>query len=97
MKTIKSGAAFNGNKLMGTRPISGIPGKTVTKYVSLTQWCERNSITKRVGRKLIEKKFLIGVRRKHIWWVCANSYRLEGLKNYLGVEKLMFDADNSDI
>lgn len=88
------GAAFNGNTLMSTRPLSYIPGKQKTKYVSLSEWCSKNFISKRIGTALIKKKFLIATRRHHVWWVCANPYCLDDLKDYLGVNELMFDADN---
>lgn len=95
--TIKiSGAAFNGNSLMGTRPLNGIPGKEKTSYVSLTEWCSKNFISKKQGRNLIRKKLLVGQRLFGQWWVCSNPYCLDELLEYLGVEKLLFDADNSD-
>ena len=97
MGLFRSGAAFNGNKLMGTRPLSGIPGRERTNFVSLTEWCRGNFITKRVGRKLIEKKYLIATRQFGQWWVCANPYCLDALLNYLGMSKLLFDADNEPL
>ncbi|MDY6899982.1 MAG: hypothetical protein SWZ49_18170 [Cyanobacteriota bacterium] len=93
--TIKiSGAAFNGNTVMATRPFSHIPGRTRTNYVSLTEWCSRNFISKKVGTSLIKKKLLIGLRRHHVWWVCANPNCLEELLEYLGINELFFDANN---
>lgn len=91
-----SGAAFNGNRLMGTRPLSGIPGRSCTKVVSLTDWCKGNFISKRQGIKLIEEKYLIAFRRHHQWWVCANPNCLDELLKYLRIKKLLFDADNSN-
>jgi hypothetical protein len=91
-----SGAAFNGNTLMGTRPLSQIPEKEKTRYVSLTEWCEGNFISKRQGRNLIKKKLLIAQRLYGQWWVCANPHCLDTLLEYLGITKLIFDADNSN-
>lgn len=91
-----SGAAFNGNTVMGTRPLSSIPGRSQTNYVSLTEWCSKNFISKKVGTTLIKKKLLIGTRRHHVWWVCANPYCLDDLLDYLGISELFFDADNFD-
>lgn len=91
-----SGAAFNGNKLMGTRPLSSIPNKTRTNFVSFTEWCQKNYISKDQGRYLIKKKMLIAQRLWGQWWVCANPYCLDELLKYLNVEELTFDADNSE-
>lgn len=89
-----SGAAFNGNKLMATRPLSGIPGKTKTNYVTLTEWCKKNQISKDRGRYLIKKKMLIAQRIKHQWFVCANPQYINKLLNYLSINQLLFDANN---
>lgn len=97
MGLFRSGAAFNGNRLMGTRPLSGIPGRSRTNVVSLTDWCKGNFISKRQGYKLIEKKYLIAFRKFGQWWVCANPYCIDALLNYLGMEKLLFDAENEPL
>ena len=94
--TVKiSGAAFNGNSVMATRPLSGIPGKEKTRYVSLTEWCAKNFITKKIGTRLIKQKLLIGQRYKGQWWVCTNPDCLDELLADLGMAELFFDADNS--
>ena len=96
MELYRSGSAFNGNKVMGTRPLSGIPGRSRTNYVSLTDWCQGNFISKKQGTRLIKKKLLIGLKRHGQWWVCANPHCLNELLDYLHVEELWFDADNSE-
>lgn len=88
------GAAFNGNKLMATRPLSSIPGTTRTNYVTLTEWCKKNQISKSRGRYLIKKKMLIAQRIKHQWFVCVNPQYIDKLLNYLGKNQLLFDANN---
>ena len=97
MGLFRSGAAFNGNRLMGTRPLSGISGRERTNFVSLTEWCKGNFITTRVGYKLIEKKYLIAQRLFGQWWVCANPYCKEALLQYLGMKELLFDAENESL
>ena len=96
MGLYRSGSAFNGNRVMGTRPLSGIPGRSRTNYVSLTDWCKGNFISKKQGTRLIKKKLLIGQKLLGQWWVCANPDCLDELLKYLGVEELLFDADNSE-
>ena len=75
--------------------MASYPERDRTNVVSLSEWCEKNFISKRIGRKLIERKYLIGFRRHHVWWVCANPDCIDQLLEYLGVERLAFDADNS--
>lgn len=89
-----SGSAFNGNSLQANRPISIIIGREKTNYVSLSQWCRENFVSKRIGYILIKRKLLIGQRLWGQWWVCANPDCLVSLLEYLGVEVLLFDADN---
>lgn len=89
-----SGAAFNGNTVMATRPLSRIPGNEKTSYVSLTEWCRRNFISKKQGTRLIKRKLLIAQRMYGQWWVCANLQCLDDLLEELGVEQLAFDAEN---
>lgn len=89
-----SGSAFNGNTIQGSRPFSAIPGRERTNYVSFTDWCSGNFITKRIGYQLIKRRLLIGQKLYGQWWVCANPDCLEQLLEYLGVEELLFDANN---
>src|SRR6056300_907531 len=92
-----SGSAFNGNTIQATRPISSLRGRSRTNYVSLTQWCQQNFVSKRIGYILIKRKLLIGQRIWGQWWVCANPDSLEDLLEYLGVEVLLFDVDNQPL
>lgn len=85
------GSAFQNNYLNSTRPLSHLPDKQKTNVVSLQLWCDRNFISKNVGRRLIVLKYLIAFRRHGKWWVCANSDCIEQLLEYLGVEQLPFD------
>lgn len=90
-----SGAAFVGNTLIGTRPLPHLPERELTNFVSLSQWCEQNFISKNQGRTLLKRKLLVGIRRHHVWWVAANPDCLPELLDYLGVSELAFDANNS--
>ena len=96
---LPSGSAFNYNKFNGNRIRSYLLDEEkkpkTTNYVSLTDWCNNNFITKRIGRTLLTKRLLIGQRLYGQWWVCANLNCLEELLEYLGLEELFFDADNS--
>ena len=87
-----SGNAFNGDRLMATRPISHLPNTERTNVVSLVQWCTENFITLNQGRTLLKRKLLVGFRRHHVWWVAANPDCIEKLLEYLDVEELAFDA-----
>lgn len=97
-----SGSAFNGNTLQSKYPLSSlykyennsVVNREKTLYVSLTDWCNGNFISKDMGRKLIAKRLLIGQKLYGQWWVCANLECLEELLDYLGVEQLLFDAAN---
>ncbi|MEO0834780.1 MAG: hypothetical protein AAFY16_02075 [Cyanobacteria bacterium J06642_3] len=89
-----SGSAFNGNTMQATRPITTIAGRDKTNYVSLSDWCVGNFISKDIGYILIKRKLLIGQRIWGQWWVCANPDCYDVLLDYLGVEQLIFDADN---
>ena len=89
-----SGSAFQDNEINNTRPISHLSDRERTNFVSLTQWCENNFISKRVGRNLIKKKLLIGQRLYGQWWVCANLNCYQELLDSLGLEQLFFDAEN---
>lgn len=89
-----SGSAFQDNDINNSRPLSSISNRQKTNYVSLTQWCQENFISKKIGRTLIKRKLLIGQRLWGRWWVCANPDCLDLLLDYLQVEKLLFDADN---
>lgn len=90
------GSAFNGNTTQANQPISSIKNRERTNYVSLTEFCQRNFITKRIGYKLIKKKYLIATRKFGQWWVCANPDCQTELLDYLNLDSLYFDADNSD-
>lgn len=89
------GSAFQNNNLNSSRPLGRFVNSNKVKIVSLTEWCGKNFITKRVGRKLIKLKYLIAFRYKHQWWVTANSDCLPELLEYLNVEKLAFDVVQS--
>lgn len=94
-----SGSAFQDNEINNRRPISFLrqekdPERDVTNFVSLTEWCNKNFISKRIGRALIKKKLLVGQRLWGQWWVCANLDCLPVLLEYLGIEELYFDASN---
>ncbi len=92
---INGGSAFCGNRLNATRPIGRINNSTRVKVVSLSEWCQKNFISKRIGRALIKRKLLIAFRFKGQWWVTANPDCIEQLIEYLGVEKLAFDVIQS--
>ncbi len=89
-----SGSAFQDNDINNTRPINRIKGRDRTNYVALTRWCRENNVSIKVGRTLIKRKLLIGTRLLGRWWVCANLDCYELLLDYLGVEAIIFDADN---
>lgn len=90
-----SGSAFNENKFKGNRIKYNFSGKTKINYVSLTQWCRENFISKTKGKDLLKKRLLIGQRLNGQWWVCANKDCLEDLLLYLDLDKLFFDANNN--
>ncbi|MEO0934207.1 MAG: hypothetical protein AAFY21_10780 [Cyanobacteria bacterium J06641_2] len=89
-----SGSAFNNNKFNGNRIKGTITGRTVTNYITLTKWCKGNFISKKIGRTLLAKNLLIGIRHKGQWNVCANPDCLEELLDYIGLEELFIDAQN---
>ncbi len=89
---INGGSAFRVNNLNSSRPVARLTNSNKVQVVSLTEWCEKNFITKRVGRKLIKLKYLIAFRHKGQWWVTANPDCLKELLDYLGVEELAFDV-----
>lgn len=99
---LPSGSAFNGNTLQSNYIKSNLykynnqvlVNEEITNYVSLTQWCNGNFISKDIGRTLIAKKLLIAQKLYGQWWVCANQECLQELLDYLGVEQLLFDANN---
>lgn len=91
----QSGSAYSGNFINSTHPLTGLPDRSLTNYVRLSDWCRGNFISTDIGYTLIKKKLLVGVRRHHVWWVCANLTCLIELLDYLGIEQLYFDADNS--
>ena len=90
----RGGSAFCGNCLQGRYPVGNFSDRDNIKVVSLTEWCAKNFITKRIGRKLIALRYLLGFRRHRVWWVAANPDCEEELLEYLGVEQLLFEADN---
>lgn len=91
-----SGSAFMGNTIQATRPINQILDRNRTNYVSLTDFCRENYITKRLGYILIKRKLLIGQRIYGQWWVCSHPDPdcKQALLDYLGIEALLFDAEN---
>lgn len=89
------GSAFCDNSLNATRPIGRIKNSNKVVVVSLTQWCSKNFITKRVGRTLIKKKYLVAFRFKGQWWVTANPDCLNELLEYLGIEELAFNVEQN--
>lgn len=93
----KSGSAFHDNDINNHRPLSRIKTRDKTSYVSLTVWCRENHVSKKVGRTLIKRKLLIGQRLLGRWWVCVNPNCYQDLLDYLGIEELLFDADNNII
>jgi hypothetical protein len=90
-----SGSAFVGNTINGTRPASYIKNQDYLNVVKLTDWCAGNFISIKIGYKLIKRKYLLAFRRHHIWWVASNPECLEELLEYLNLDGLYFDADNS--
>jgi len=97
---INGGSAFRGTSLNGTRPITqfrpdapDINRLDKIKVVSLSEWCAKNFISKRVGRTLIKNKLLIGWRLYGQWWVTSNLSCKQELLEYLGVEELLFDVE----
>ncbi len=92
---INGGSAFRNNEINNTRPLSQLLESDKINVVSLTNWCAGNFISKRIGRTLIKRKLLIAFRFKGQWWVASNPDCIEQLLEYLGVDKLAFDADNS--
>lgn len=86
------GAAFVGNRRMGTRPLPRINELNYLNVVSLKEWCDRNFISRDTGYRLIELKLLIAFRRHNYWWIACNPDCLPQLLEYLGVEKLLFDV-----
>lgn len=89
---INGGSAFRVNNLNSSRPVSRLTNSNKVKVVSLTEWCSKNFISKRIGRKLIKLKYLIAFRYKGQWWVTANPDCLPELLEYLGIEELAFDV-----
>ncbi len=97
-ETIKyGGSAFNGNALNANQPIGRVKDNDHIKVVRLSEWCSKNFISQDIGYTLLKLKLLIGFRRHHIWWVAANPYCIDELLEYLNLEQLFFDADNSDL
>ena len=95
--TIKiSGSAFQDHSINNRRPKSALSDRDNTKVVPLSEWCRQNFISVDIGYTLIKLKLLIGFRRHHVWWVCANPACIEQLLDYLGLEQLYFDADNQE-
>lgn len=92
---INGGSAFRVNSLNSNHPVERINSSNKVRVVSLSEWCARNFISKRVGRTLIKKKLLIAFRQKHQWWVTANPDCIEQLLEYLGIEKLLFDVEQT--
>ncbi len=94
------GSAFNGNTLNTARPIGQIKDSKEKhdhlNVVKLTAWCSKNFISRDIGYTLLKLRLLIGFRRHHIWWVAANPNCKDELLEYLNLEELFFDADNSD-
>lgn len=94
--TVKiGGSAFMGNTTQTNRPIPHLIDKDKLAIVSLVDWCDNNFISRDIGYKLIKLGYLIGFRRHGSWWVAANPNCIEQLLEYLGMDKLLFDADNS--
>lgn len=89
-----AGNAFVGNSIMGSRIIPRLKQGDYLKVVPLTEWCDKNFTTRRLGYKFLENHLLIGFRRHGIWWVKANPECLPELLDYLGIEELFFDAPN---
>ena len=92
---INGGSAFNGRGLICYRPLSYIQKRNKTYYVSLSEFCTRNFISRDTGYKLIKKRLLIGWRQKGQWWVTSNPDCIEQLLDYLGIDELLFDAKQS--
>jgi hypothetical protein len=98
---LPSGSAFIDNDINNTRPLSVGKNQTgenleKTNFVTFTAWCEGNFISKKVGVNLIKRKLLIAIRYGGKWYVAANCEKecYQQLLDYLGVEKLLYDADN---
>ncbi len=92
---MSNGAAFNGNRLMSTRPKSQLIRDSngnllkCTKYISLSNFCRLNFVTKRTASSALAKKYLVGIRYKGQWWVAVDFECLEDLKDYLGLEDVI--------
>lgn len=98
-----SGSAFNGRGINRFQVLSTIPeaerdGQIIfrekTNYVSLTDFCQNNNISKKTARNLIRKKFLICQRLYGKLWVCVNPLCEEDLKTYLMVDNIIFEDIN---
>lgn len=98
---IRSGSAFNGVginrfKVISTRYKLDRPRCYCekTNYVSFTDFCKYNFITKEIGRTLIIKKYLICQRLFGKLWVCVNKPYKQELLDYLNIEQIFYDAHN---
>ena len=91
--TIKrGGSAFIGNSRIAKRPIPNLSDGKPTYVVSLAEFCARNFISPYQGYQVIDKKLLIAFKRYGKWWVRSNPDCINELLEYLGMEKLLFDA-----
>jgi len=94
-KVKRGGSAFNGNFRLAKRPIPHLPNTDKTNVVSLTEFCDRNFITRYQGYKAIDKKLLIAFKMFGRWWVRSNPDCIEHLLEYLGMDELIFDEIKS--
>lgn len=91
---VTSGSAFNGAGINRYHILSSIPNYEKTNYVSFTDFCRNNFISKNIGRTLIKKKYLICQRLFGRLWVCVNLECYQQLLDYLSIESINFDAQN---
>jgi hypothetical protein len=104
MVILNSGSAFNGaginrhyikSTIKDRDPILNIIRyRERTNYVSFTEFCARNFISKDIGRSLIKKKLLICQRLYGKLWVTSDPNCRQELLDYLLVNSLNFDAEN---
>jgi hypothetical protein len=89
-----NGSAFNGNRMQSHQIRSTDPLQSFTKMIRLTDFCQLNFITKAIGYKIIRKKLVFAIRYRGQWWIAPNEKCIDVLKDYLGVDEIIFCQTN---
>ena len=91
---LKRGNAFQNDVVRNSYVKGALTDRTNTKFVLGTEFKRRNFISHHQFRECLKRGYLVGIRRGGAWQVASCAPMKEEMLHYLGMDALLYDADN---